>query len=82
MPEQVGIKCRTLWNEWGEEYQGILTLEVENAPNRFTVEVKKDVSSAEHVLQPEKCTHPEQLQGTFDYLKGDEMEKVWPQGAK
>ncbi|CAK0907937.1 unnamed protein product, partial [Prorocentrum cordatum] len=82
MPEQVGIKCRTLWDEWGAEYAGVLTLEIAGAPRIFTMEHRKSLNRDEHSLQVANCIHKDQPVETFNVMQQQVAADVGPTGAK
>ena len=82
MPEQVGIKCRTIWDEWGAEYAGVLTLEVEGAPRIFTMEHRKSLNRDEQSLQVANCIRKGQPVETFNVMLEQVTADVEPTGAK
>jgi hypothetical protein len=54
-----------LWDEWGNDFQGVLTFEVEGAPRRFRVGHDRGTKGNVALLEPAECIHEDQVLEQF-----------------
>ena len=81
-PSQIGYKAWELWDEFGNEFEGLLTHDTKNAPMTFSFGHRRYVDGAKHVLTPAGTVHSEQMMGQFEFTSHDMLESVKVMGCK
>ena len=81
-PEQVGMKCRKLWDELGVTYNGVLTAEVQGAPRIFKISFQNALVLHKWMLQTDDCIHAEQGAKTLEKLQSEHNVELEPSGCK
>ena len=71
-----------MFDEFGNDFNGLLTFETANAPRVITFGHARAVEGQHHHLVPEKVIHGEQVDNTFDWKTQVHMATVKGWGCK
>ena len=64
-PENLGYKCWSLFGEWGDNFDGVLTYELEGAPREFKMGHWRCSKKMEYKLKSGDLWNDQQLEDTF-----------------
>jgi len=82
LPEQLGVRCWDLVDEWGTNFKGVLTNHVAGAPRTLRLSASKGVGSKDFFQTVPTTLHLDQGKNTFDSLSDDYATEAKDKGSK
>ena len=83
MPEQIGIRCWSLFDEWGEDYQGVLLDgALADAPRIHTISSERYREKSEFAMVPSLTMHDDQCDTLWGHEKSQYVEELKDIGCK